>query len=220
MNKLNAMILSGAALLSLSGVVQAQTGVCAGNLVSNGDFTAGVSYGSMPAATATDWSVLTQSPQVVSDGCSTPESIAMWGNLVVGESIKQALPGVGIEAGKTYSVTICYRWLDNNNPILPQYVRFRLTASGPAPVGYPALSANDLIGITPNAQTMTWITYTFPDWTAPNNASWLTVNPENYFSLNNGNWVSWGEIDDICIQLVEPVATENTSWGQLKGAYR
>jgi hypothetical protein len=35
----------------------------------------------------------------------------------------------GIQAGKTYAISVCYRWLDAGNPVLPQYVRFRLTAS-------------------------------------------------------------------------------------------
>lgn len=192
---------------------------CRNNLVSNGDFSAGLVYGSMPAGSVTDWSLLTASPQVVSDGCAAPGSIQMWGNKVVGESIKQALPGLGIEAGKKYSVTVCYRWLDNN-PLLPQYVRFRLAVSGAAPAGYPPISAYDLIGVTPNTSSTSWSTYTFPVWTAPNNASWLTVNPENDETLNDGAYVSWGLIDDICIEWVNPTPTQKSSWGKLKVLYR
>ena len=115
----------------------------------------------------------------------------MWGNQVVGESIKQSLPGLGFQAGRTYRVTVCYRWLDNN-PILPQYVRFRLAASGPAPTNYPPLGGYAVIGVTPNTSNTNWTTYTFPDWTPTSNAYWITVNPENDSFANDGNFVSWG----------------------------
>ena len=118
MRKLKTILGSMAVMTALAAGAQAQD--CPGNLVSNGDFTAGFVGGSMPSPGAVaDWSMLTNSPQVVNDGCAADfGSVQMWGNSVVGESIKQALPGLGIEAGKIYSVTVCYRWLDNN-PILP-----------------------------------------------------------------------------------------------------
>lgn len=208
---------AGALVLGLAGGAQAQS--CASNVVSNGHFTDGLAPGSMPAGTVTDWSVLTASPQVVTDGCDAPGAVQMWGNLVVGESIKQQLPGIGIEAGKTYSVTVCYRWLDNSNPVLPQYVRFRLAAASALPTGYPSTSGYDLIGTTPNTSSTTWITHTFPSWTAPNNASYLTINPENDSSQNDGDFVSWGLIDDVCIELIEATPTEATTWGTLKALY-
>lgn len=168
--------------------------------VANGDFTDGLVPGSMPGGGAVDqWSQLTQTPQVVTDGCEAPGAMQMWGNQVVGESIKQSLPGLGFQAGRTYRVTVCYRWLDNN-PILPQYVRFRLAASGPAPTSYPPVGGYAVIGVTPNTSNTNWTTYTFPDWTPTSNAYWITVNPENDSFANDGNFVSWGQIDDICIE--------------------
>jgi hypothetical protein len=220
MNKLQSFLCSCAVVAALAGGALAQNGTCLNNLVSNGNYTAGLVYGSMPAASVTDWTLLTQSPQVVDDGCGDIGSIQMWGNLVVGESVKQLLPGVGFEAGKQYRVTVCYRWLDTANPVIPTYVRFRLTAAGGLPTSYPPTSSYDLIGSTPNTSSSNWISYTFPIWTAPNNASWLTVNPENDESLNHGDHVSWGRIDDICIELVDPVTSENASWGLIKGTYR
>ena len=172
-------------------------------VVSNGDFSQGLVPGSMPSASVTDWSLLTASPQVVTDGCAAPGAMQMWGNMVVGESIQQALPGAGIQAGKTYSITVCYRWLDNANPVLPPYVRFRLKAFGSAPAGYPPTTVGSLIGITPNTSSTFWTSYVFPNWTAPANAAYLTVNPENDETVNHGDFVSWGLIDDICITEVE-----------------
>lgn len=168
------------------------------DVVANGHFTNGLVPGSMPGGSVTDWSLLTQSPQVVTDGCEAPGSLQMWGNLAVGESVYQTLPGAGFKAGTTYRISVCYRWLDNN-PVLPQYVRFRLGAASAVPGSYPPLGGTTLIGTTPNTNSTTWTSYTFPDWTAPSNAGWITVNPENNSNLNNGNFVSWGLIDDICV---------------------
>ncbi len=220
MNKLHSILCCCAVVTVLAGGAQAQNGTCLNNLVTNGDYTAGLVYGSMPSASVTGWSLLTQSPQVTDDGCNDLGSIQMWGNLVVGESVKQNLPGVGIEAGKQYRVTVCYRWLDTGNTIIPAYVRFRLTVAGATPTTYPPTSGYDLIGSTPNTSSANWTTYTFPIWTAPNNASWLTINPENDESLNHGDHVSWGRIDNVCIELVDPVASENADWGTIKGTYR
>jgi hypothetical protein len=172
---------------------------CPGNVVRNSDFSSGLVPGSMPAGSVASWSVLTNTPQVVTDTCTgAPGAIQMWGNLVVGESIKQTL-STPIVAGRTYQISICYRWLDAGNPVLPKYVRFRLCASGAAPTVYPATSSYDVIGTAPNTSSTTWVKYTFPKWRAPNNASYLTINPENDSTVNHGDFVSWGQIDDICI---------------------
>jgi hypothetical protein len=201
-----------------AGPVSAQT--CSSNLVSNGHFTDGFVGGSMPSpGNVDDWSVLTNSPQVTSNGCDAPGALQMWGNSVVGESVRQNLPGVGIEAGKTYEVTVCYRWHDTSNPVLPDYVRFRLCSTGSAPAAYPSTASYDVIGVTPNTASTTWTSYTFPAWIAPNNASWITVNPENDSTLNDGDFVSWGQIDDICIEELQSVPTEPVTWSLLKTRY-
>ena len=116
-------------------------------------------------------------------------------------------------------MTVCYRWRESN-PVLPQYVRFRLAVSGNQPSVYPPISGYDLIGVTPNTSSTDWVTYTFPDWTAPNNASWLTINPENDSTVNHGDYISWGLIDDICIICLDTVPNESKSWGQIKSIYR
>lgn len=174
---------------------------CPPGIVANGDFARGIVTGPMPPQGSVDsWSVLSQTPQVLFEGCQDPGSIQAWGNQVVGESVRQHLPGAGIQAGKTYAISVCYRWLDAGNPVLPQYVRFRLTASTSMPAAYPPPAGYTVIGITPNTSSTSWTTYTFPLFTAPANASWITVNPENDYLINDGEFVSWGLIDNICIQ--------------------
>ncbi len=185
-------------------------------LVSNSDFAAGAGSGDMPAATLNDWSALTGSPQVTNSGCGLTRAVQMWGNQFVGESIKQAL-GTPIVAGAKYQVTVCYRMLDYN-PALPPYVRFRLAVSGIDPADYPPVAAYDVIGVTPDATSTSSSTYVFPLWTAPHTAGWLTVNPENEYALDDPNFISWGVIDDICIDAITP--TERKTWGQLKVLYR
>ncbi|MCB9917053.1 MAG: hypothetical protein H6832_01460 [Planctomycetes bacterium] len=175
---------------------------CPGGIVANGDMSSGLVPGSMPSGSLANWSLLTASPQVVTDTCSgAPGAIQMWGNNVVGESVQQQLL-TPIVKGRKYRITVCYRWLDNNNPVLPKQVQFRLCASGAAPSTYPPTSSYDVIGVTPMTTLTTWTSYTFADWTAPNNASYLTLNPENGLSTNHGDYVSWGQVDDICIREV------------------
>jgi hypothetical protein len=53
-------------------------------------------------------------------------------------------------------------------------------------------------------------TYTLPIWTAPSNYSVININPENEFAVNDGNKVSWGRIDNVCITDVTPGFAENS----------
>ena len=218
MNKKSMLRMSYALLLLVATVPTDSNATCDANIVSNPDFTDGRVVGSMPSGQVTDWAHLTASPQVIDAGCDDDGALQMWGNLTVGESIYQQLPGAGIQAGKTYSIRVCYRWLDNNNPQLPQYVRFRLAATNTA-LGYPAASGFPVIGTTPNTSSTTFITHVFPNWVAPANYQYLTVNPENDQTENDGAFVSWGVIDNICIELVEPVGNSDASWGAVKALF-
>ncbi len=173
---------------------------CSGNVVNNGDFAYGLVYGSMPTASVGGWSVLTQTPQVVSTGCATPAgAMQMWGNLVVGESVKQRL-ATPIVQGKKYRVTVRYKHL-NPGPSPQHQVAFRLALSASDPASYPPVAGYTQICVTPPTSSLTCVTYTV-DWTATASGDYLTVNPENSSSINDGAQVSWGTIDDICISEV------------------
>lgn len=175
---------------------------CLNNVVTNGDFSSGlviVGDGSMPASSVASWSLLTRSPQVGVAGCDTPGHIQMWGNLVVGESIQQALASPGIRAGKTYRASLRYQ-LELPGPDPQDEVSVRLAASIGAPSTYPPLAGTDVIGVTPLTSSSTCVAHTFPVWTAPNDGSYLTVNAENGSSIDDGFHHSFARIDDICIQ--------------------
>lgn len=192
--------IAGVFALTMSWTGEARS-QCLNNIVSNGDFTTGLIPGSMPTATADDWSLLTLSPQVVDSlGCAAPGSLQMWGNLAVGESAKQTLIGAGIQAGKRYRVSLAY-YERIPGPDPADEVSVRIAASSISPTAYPPLAAyDDVIGVTPLTASTSCITHNFPLWTAPNNASYITINPENDSAVNNGAYVSWALVDDICIQ--------------------
>ena len=208
MNKLLGTVLSLVSSALFSGFANAQS--CPNTIVDNGTFTDGL----VPGCCVQSWSPLTHTPQFVTDTCSPSNTssasgaVQMWGNSAVGESIVQVLPGPGIQAGKSYRVRVCYRWHDND-PILPQYVRFRLSVSPGLPFNYPPIeAAYQTIGLTPNTSSTSWTSYSFPIWTAPSDAQWLMINPENDFAVNDGDFVSWGQIDDVCIEEVDcPLVT-------------
>ena len=189
----------------------AQTG-CPGNLLQNGDFATGVvavGNGNFPPSTVPNWSPAFGSPQIVASmGCGTSNFVKMWGNKVVGEGIKQTL---NIQAGHTYKLSACVR-VDTTNPILPKYVRFNVRASNGPLSTYTA--AAPVIGLTGNITATTWTPVTLANWTAPAtpaNLDTITINPENDNTANDGNTVSWGWIDNVCLQEVFPVCfTANT----------
>lgn len=174
--------------------------VCPNNKVANGDFTQGLVTGDLGfGGNATSWSALTATPQVIASGPNTAGAIQMWGNQVVGESIKQAVPGGGFLGGRTYRVSFLYAWL-NNNPALPQYVELQLRAHTANPTTYPA-SLGSLV-LSSGSTSATFWKVASAIWTPPAGSTFpfLTVHPQNDFALSNGNYVSWGLVDDICIQ--------------------
>lgn len=190
-------LLASSALLATAGSALAEG--CPGNLLANPGFVHGLVPGSMPGASVDDWLAASASPQVVGGpGCEDTGLIQMWGNDVVGESVQQILAPPGIVAGRTYRLTLCMRWLDNN-PSLPQFVQFRVRASNGA-ISYGVNGANSSdIGITATTSSTAWQMVTLPEWTAPFNCDRITINPQNGFTVNDGAFVSWGQIDNLCL---------------------
>jgi hypothetical protein len=176
---------------------------CPGDMVRNGGFYDRLVAGDLGYnGSVAGWSVLTQTPQVVAtDGALAPGCLLMWGNQTVGESAKQQVGGSGFTYGITYEISFSYRWI-NNNPALPPHVSFRLCNATSEPSSYPPTDANcSLLCITPVTASTSWVRYTTAAYSLAT-GSWLTINPENEFAVNDGNYVSWGEIDDICIRPV------------------
>lgn len=190
------------------------TGCCVGNLVLNGGFTNGVTitYNNSigQGATVANWTAAYASPQVSQlPGCDDNGYVYMWGNKVVGEAIQQTLTS-NILNGHKYQVSFCARWNSTLTPTTAdQFVRFLFRASN-ATLG-PGVNTSDVnnppvlsvIGTSVNiSNTGTWLTYTLPVWTATSNYTVLTISPTNSSNLNDGDYVSWGEIDNICITEV------------------
>jgi hypothetical protein len=177
------------------------------NLASNGDFSTGLNVtgdGSMPGSTVANWSpAFNSSPQLsTAGGCTgSPGYVSLWGNQAVGEAVQQTL-STPLVTGHTYRLSACVAWI-NNNPTLPQYVRFRARLSKGSLPSY--TSPGTLIGIfgqPTNITSTQWTPLTLANWTAPANTALntLTINPENASAVNDGNLVSWGRIDSICLQ--------------------
>lgn len=183
---------------------------CPGSLVANGYMGDGIVAGSMPTASLSRWSRLTETPQVVPQvGCNGPGCLQMWGNQVVGEAVYQQLGGPAIEAGKTYRLSLNYRY--HANPALPNHVRIRVQATAGFPGVYPSLDTSAaVVGVTPNTSSTSWSHYEVT-WTAPFACAYLTLNPENDLATNHGSYVSWAQLDDVCLQVVATVSTYGSS---------
>ena len=177
---------------------------CANNIVLNPDFSDGFN------PDGSDWTTPTGSPQLVSDNCGTPGSYQMWGNQNVGEAIEQSsTSGFLFEAGKTYRIRFCGRYLLQPNLNNPS-VQFGFTASNgsvnPFTAGYN-------IGLSNPITSQAWTCYTLPDWTAPTDFSTLTINATNNVPDNGTPFtVSWGRIDNICIEEVVPPCKPQFAW--------
>jgi hypothetical protein len=130
----------------------------------------------------------------------------MWGNKVVGEGMKQTL-STPIQAGHTYRLSACVKW-PNNNSALPPYVRFNVRASNGPLATYTTPGAQiGVIGVASNTPSLPsgitstqWTYVTLANWTASASYDTITINPENNNAVNDGNTVSWGLIDNICLQ--------------------
>lgn len=179
------------------------------NLLRNGNFSAGInivpsSSGSIPPSSVASWASAFGTPQIsAADGCTgNPGFITMWGNQVVGEGIRQTL-GTPLIPGHNYQLLACAKWQDTQNPILPKYVRLKARLSnGPLPSYTAPGSLIGIFGAGSNITSTQWSSFTLPTWVAPAGAAslnTLTINPENDNTANDGNTVSWGAIDNVCL---------------------
>jgi hypothetical protein len=189
------------------------TGCCAGNLVLNGSFsnaiignTTNIDQG---GTSVPNWKVAYGTPQITKlFGCEDSGYVHMWGNQVAGEAIRQT--GVSFISGHKYQIKFCAKFANLVPPPADQFVRFLFRASN-LNLGSPnaVLPVNAIIGTSVNIANVgagNWVTYTMPVWTAPANYSILTISPTNSSALNDGDYVSWGDIDNICVtEILDPL---------------
>lgn len=199
--------------------VVAQDVPCPGNLLKNGTFSIGlnvVGNGSMPASTAADWLAASRDPQLVSAGacdpqltragaCGTAGYVAMWGNQVVGEAIRQTL-ATPVEQGKVYHFSACVRD-PSASAVGPVRIRVRMSNGPLQSYTTPAVS----VGTTTDILTANWTRVTILNWTAPSaNLNTITLNPENPQAVDDGTKVSWVHIDNVCLQPADVVQAQKT----------
>jgi len=184
--------------------VTAEPQLCEGNIVKNGNFSAGLLPGNLGGpGNVSNWTTWTNTPQVIlGDTCQDAGAIQMWGNQVVGESIQQP---VVFTSGGIYEVTFCGKWLNT----VQDSVRFRFRASTGLPGSYLNCSGTcDEIYLSPVLST-SWVTYTSAPWTATQNFNTLTISVWNNYNVNDGAYVSWSRIDDVCIRRIGTSATKD-----------
>jgi PKD repeat protein len=181
---------------------KAQTTDCPGNLVANGNFTAGRVNGAMPSPGAVaNWVLAYGSPDVGTAGSPDPGFVSMWGNMspaAIGEAVRQKLSPPLVN-GRTYIISFQARL----NPGSPQnYAHFRARIST-APVT--SWGTSDTAGrsgaITSNNWQRVSLVWTVP---AAGNFEHLAINVENNSTVNHGQQVSSGSIDRVCIREAPP----------------
>jgi PKD repeat protein len=207
------LFLSASLFASLQPTVNAQANSCPGNLVTNGDFTNGLTAGPMPApGAASNWSRAYSSPDVnTGAGCQDAGFIGMWGNMnpSIGEGLQQTLANP-LVSGKTYLVSLCVKWA--NDPNKQPYANFRVRASTSQLTSW---GTANTVGLAGPINTTNWTPVNFI-WTAPTGGPYpvLTINVENNETLNHGSKTSYGHIDNVCIQELDIITPPTTCQGQ------
>lgn len=157
---------------------------CANNIFKDGGFEK-LSVGAQGNITASSgpWTVNTRSPQWHAGAAACNNGfIAMWGNKVVGESVRQTNPFV---AKKQYQGKFMARFL--NGTAISKSVQLEILIDSSVVYTSPAISNTN------------WACYTIPPFTAPAGAS-VILRPTNQYSQNDGAYVSWIQVDSICIE--------------------
>lgn len=153
------------------------------------------------------WQIGIQSPQWGgTNDCDGAGGYAqMWGNNTVGESVIQALGSGGIIKGERYDLSLCAKLMATQNSLNPNHVRIRVIAyNGTAPHRAALPTANaTLLYETPTITSTTWQNYSSCSWIADKNYTNIEVLPVNNSILNNGNYVSWGLVDNMQLCKVD-----------------
>lgn len=173
-------------------------GPCKNGMLANGSFEESDGF-------PVNWAMVGGTPQYpTNDGCDGGASIQMWGNRDLGEAVEQT--SIAFEAGRTYRVSFCARFLEMNLPT--PYVYFRFRASNSPLNNFNCASGCEVMGVSEPISSSGWACHEFT-YTAAAEYNRLTINATNDVPDVSGDntTVSWGRIDDICI---EDITATNT----------
>ncbi|MFT3911264.1 MAG: T9SS type A sorting domain-containing protein [Ferruginibacter sp.] len=180
---------------------------CPGNIVANGGLSEGFfgTTGDLDVyATINYWARQTWSPTVVNlPGCEGSVYMRMWGIPSNAESIQQVLP-VPIQEGHTYRISYCARWVPTPANLAPPFVQFLFRASNIPLNDNEETEQPGVRSVIHKSQQLTnagnWLTFQANNsWVANANYARVTISPTNNVTVDDGDYASWGEIDNICL---------------------
>lgn len=170
---------------------------CGSNIVADGGFQGLTTYtGSSNISPASSpWKPNTNTPQwtPVAGACDKG-FISMWGNQAVFESVKQA---VTVPSAGCYKIKFTARFA-NLNPPNSTNVSLKVTIGTATMISSPISNLN-------------WDTYSMTITGVPTGPQTVILQPTNSFNVNDGNFVSWLQIDKICIEKCCPIPDEKCS---------
>lgn len=166
---------------------------CKSNLLKDPGFTNVTTYpgSSNISNTSSPWTAADYTPQYSSlNGACDKGFVLMWGNNTVGESITQ---NVALPVG-TYTVKFNALYINTSGPHNP-YVQLKI-ASGSSRSGTGLVTSSNISSTTWGSYTMT-LTISSPTTS-------LCLYPVNGNTQNDGAYVSWIQLDNICIEKKDP----------------
>lgn len=173
---------------------------CEKNILKDGGFTTVIAPGSNISNSSPIWKPDIYSPQYgKQDGCCEAGVVQMWGNKFFGETVRQN--GINIVMGKKYRITFCARYMKISGDANP-LVRFRFRSFNGTGNNPDLFLPNHIIGTSADISNTSWNTYTLADWTADANYNSININVENNSTQHNSQLISWGQIDNVCIEEV------------------
>lgn len=179
------------------------------DLITNGTFATTLQHGRniTTGEEAPPWLIGYGSPQIgAGNGCDAGLGyLQIWGNKDLGESAYQELEEP-IRKGKTYILTACARFMDDNPANYTRHVRVRFVAVNTIPPGFAQVhwKANPThIAVIGSLTTsdVNWKEFTLGEWTADANYRGFLINAENDTPDNNTpHTVSWVKVDNVSLR--------------------
>lgn len=178
------------------------------NIITNGSFATTLAAGGniVTGSEASPWGAGYGTPQIGAGfGCdSTLGYLQIWGNADLGECAYQYL-ATPIRKGKTYRLTACAKFSDDNPDNYTKHARVRFVAFNTIPdagnLHWPESRPNvAVIGSLTTTET-TWKEFTLAEWTADADYSGIAINAENNTRDNStANTVSWVKVDNVMLK--------------------